>query len=171
MREIKFRGIAKETNGWVYGYYYHRAYDDKHIIKDVLTGSKTEIYPETRGQYTGMRDVNCKEIYEGDIIKTQYRTSPIAFHNNAFKAKSGTYGWDDMDRLSMPTVIGTIHDGKYGMSEEDKKILEAHIQILKGIQGELRNLGLNYKTVDVNSVIGCINDAMSAIYEIKEVKE
>lgn len=165
MREIKFRGISKETNGWVHGYYYHRVYDDKHIIKDVLTGSKTEIYPETRGQYTGMRDINCKEIYEGDIIKTQYRTSPIAFHNNAFKAKSGTYGWDDMDRLSMPTVIGTIHDGKYGISEEDKKLLEANIEKLESINEDIFNCSLSYKSEVLEQAYSNIADG---IEELKE---
>ena len=64
MREIKFR--AKHGKEWVYGDL-HLLSKMEHIHTDPFT--KKSINIETIGQYTGLRDKNGKEIYEGDIIR------------------------------------------------------------------------------------------------------
>lgn len=70
MREIKFRGKSTKIDcfgKWVYGDLHIRT-PFAHIHEDI--GKRVPIDPDTIGQFTGLTDKNDKEIYEGDIIKT-----------------------------------------------------------------------------------------------------
>jgi hypothetical protein len=69
-REIKFRGIPIDKEKFIYGFL-NRPFDDiTQIIEKIPSNASqmTLIVNGSEGQFTGLLDVNGREIYEGDIV-------------------------------------------------------------------------------------------------------
>ena len=150
MREIKFRAKDYQTNKWVYGFLFMGKGDDNRdyafILQDkgLKVGTAAEdnaiefpydeahlVDKETICQYTGLKDKNGKEIYEGDIIGCH---NPNIKHLIFFNEKQGRFmaaldgdiendyygvcGLDDSRWNATKEVIGNIHDNPELINKE-----------------------------------------------------
>ena len=123
MREIKFRGFGKDKRQWMYGSLLNEQSvgivaiqdDDCHVW---------EVDPESLGQYTGLRDADWRDIYEGDIVRVvhygeesihtvkyfddmDYPAFDLCPH---FDCDSNGLSFCECEKETTITVIGNIHD-------------------------------------------------------------
>lgn len=104
MRLIKFRAKPKDNTKWIYGSFvktpnstYIEWYEDSIC-------NRVEVDPSTIRQYTGFKDKNGNEIYEGDIFKL----GPIIYKVIWREDYGGFYLKQDSSKISGTTPLGLL---------------------------------------------------------------
>ena len=123
MRTIKFRGKT-DSGKWCFGYFLHDGQRGRFVITDGLL-EINRVNPDTVGQYTGLKDKNGKEIYDGDILA--HNGEPIGYivdgvrgycfdvmyFSPKYEESWSLYGVVVNDFHGDVEIIGNIHDPEW----------------------------------------------------------
>ena len=123
MRTIKFRGKT-DSGKWCFGYFLHDGQRGRFVITDGLL-EINRVNPDTVGQYTGLKDKNGKEIYDGDILA--HNGEPIGYivdgvrgycfdvmyFSPKYEESWSLYGVVVDDFHGDVEIIGNIHDPEW----------------------------------------------------------
>lgn len=128
MREIKFRGKEIKTGRFVYGDLRQRIGFFPDIIDSFCKYEgevgywKFVVEPKTLGQYTGLKDKNGQEIFEGDVLRV------IEYENLLMKEFSNDenrfelFTLDEVKGKQLAEYITPViwHDGSFDLSTNSK---------------------------------------------------
>jgi uncharacterized phage protein (TIGR01671 family) len=141
MREIKFR--ARKDNRWFYMEFVDGGLQwSKELIK-FMSDEETVARFDVLEQYTGLKDKDGREIYEGDILTPYaYRNSSfgfnalVIFRKGVFEfQKNGHLHQEDFHPLFRSLALGEISNNQFiiiGNIHENPELLKPPVEEAHG---------------------------------------
>ncbi|WP_411973401.1 YopX family protein [Sphingobacterium sp. Lzh-3] len=126
VRQIKFRGLRVDGKGWAIGWLQPHTNANKIVILQLYNEHdwlRHEVLPETVGQFTGVYDIDKKEIFEHDVVTFGRREGKynVVYKGDGFIAIShegdeyGPYTHrlnpiNSTNIVFIPKILGNIHE-------------------------------------------------------------
>ena len=124
MKEILFRGKQFNSDEWIEGqllYFKSSVNTDELaiIVKDCEwdhsrswfnIGKRYRVNPMTINQYTGLNDINCVKIFEGDIVEIFGNTYKVYWDKSDACYQTANCDYSFHKCASRSKVIGNIYD-------------------------------------------------------------
>ena len=105
IENIKFKAKRLDNGKWVEGYFYSEC-GNAYIIEDRQKHSMLNrneavlVAPSTVCQFTGMRDCEGKEIWEGDIVRDNYDLLCVDnFYEVVYIEEVGAFAFKSLDKV------------------------------------------------------------------------
>lgn len=116
MRTIKFKGKRLDNGEWLEGYYRGNNEGKAFISRIKRPPLSFAVDPETVCQFTGFLDKNGKEIYEGDVLRSDIYPFSCT-EDNKYDNYYGAIGWSEEEASFYIVAIKNPKSSVRGISD------------------------------------------------------